>query len=604
MVIQNLADVVYTQAYKYGTRTVLQYRDNKLDKWQKISWIQFAEKVALTSKALIQQGVNVQENIGLYSPNMAECFFVDYGGYGVRAVSVPMYATASPDQIRYILNDANIRFLFVGEQLQYNNAYAVQQEGNTPLERIVIFDGDVLKNPTDTTSLYFEEFLRLGDNTHNETEVNIRRNQVVEEDIATIIYTSGTTGESKGVVLPHSCFIELLRIHSLRLPMVNNQDISVAFLPLNHVFEKAWSYFCVHKGCRIAINKDPREIQKTLPEVHPTLMCNVPRFWEKVYAGVNERIEHAPSYQKTLFRRAIKAGARYILDYRRQGLSAPFWLTIQFKFYDLLAFNMLKKVLGIDKGRLFPVAGAPLSDEICRFLLSVNLPIKYGYGLSETTATVAFFPEVNYQIGSIGTIMPDLQVKIDPENDEILVKGKTITSGYYNKPKDTAEAFTEDGFFRTGDAGRLDGNTLYFKERIKDLFKTSNGKYIAPQSIEITLTEDIYIEQCVAIADQYKFVSALIIPSAPMIEKYAEEKNIPYENLQDLLKKEEIYRFIQSRIEAKMKNFSPYERVKRFTLLARPLSMENGELTNTLKLKRNVINEHYATEIAAMYAED
>lgn len=596
------AEMIFRRAEKYKNRSAIRYRD-KNHKWQKISWTDFAEYVRLTSQAMIEYGVETHENIGICAQNMPECFFTDYGAYGIRAVSVPMYATSSPAQIEYIVRDSHIRFLFVGEQLQYNNAFRVQQKNGNILKRLIIFDPAIVRNPEDKTSVYMEEFLRLGDHALTETEAKIRRSNAVPEDPAAIVYTSGTTGESKGVMLTHANFLEVLRIHDLRLPEVNDSDLSMCFLPLTHIFEKAWACYCFHKGVEVAVNLDPKKIQETLPEVCPTLMCNVPRFWEKVYAGVQDKINGASGLLQKIFRHAIKTGRRYVLDYRRTGAKPPFRLSVLFHFYDHTVFALLKRVVGLNRGRVFPVAGAPLADNIAEFLLSVNFPVRYGYGLSETSATVCFYPQTNYTLGSIGTVMPDLQVKIDPENSEILVKGKTITSGYYKKPEETAKVFTEDGFFRTGDAGRLEGETLYFLERIKDLFKTSNGKYIAPQAIELSMSGNNYIEQCIVIADNYKFVSALIIPNFEALEKYALSKNIPFEDRKELIKRTEIIRFFQSIIEDCQKGFASFEKIKRFTLLPESLSKDKGEITDTLKIKRPVIARNYAAEIEEMYRD-
>ena len=554
----------------------------------------------LTAKAMAEFGIKVQENIGVYSQNMPQCLYTDFGAYGNRVVSIPMYATNSPGQIEYIINDAKIHTLFVGEQLQYNNAFKVQKDSKY-LERLVVFDPAVKMNPEDKTSIYFD-FLRLGDNAHAESTVKIRMTEAVPEDLATIIYTSGTTGESKGVMLPHSCYLEAMRIHYVRLPLVTDKDLSMSFLPMTHIFEKAWCYYCLHKGVTIAINQDPKMIQKTLPEVHPTLMCNVPRFWEKVYAGVHEKINSASPAMKKIFLDAIETGRKYNLEYKNKGIPAPCGLKLKFQFYNKTVFTLLKRVLGIERGRFFPVAGAPLSDTVNEFLQSVNIPIAYGYGLSETTATVCFYPEIGFQFGSIGEVMPGVQVKIDPGNNEILVKGKTVMSGYYNKPEETKKAFTEDGFFRTGDAGRLEGNTLFFTERIKDLYKTSNGKYIAPQAIEMVMSGDNYIEQIAVIGDQRKFVSALIVPVYPLLEKYAGEKGISFESREELVKNKDIIRFIEARVEEHQKNLASYEKIKRFTLLPEPFMM-GCELTDTLKLRRPVVLQKYATEIEAMYEE-
>lgn len=601
MIYYHFAELIHRQAEKYGNRTALKHRDNATGKWLKISWREFSDKVMLTAKAMAEFGIKVQENIGVYSQNMPQCLYTDFGAYGNRVVSIPMYATNSPGQIEYIINDAKIRTLFVGEQLQYNNAFKVQKDSKY-LERLVVFDPAVKMNPEDKTSIYFDDFLRLGDNAHAESTVKIRMTEAVPEDLATIIYTSGTTGESKGVMLPHSCYLEAMRIHDVRLPLVTDKDLSMSFLPMTHIFEKAWCYYCLHKGVTIAINQDPKMIQKTLPEVHPTLMCNVPRFWEKVYAGVHEKINSASPAMKKIFLDAIETGRRYNLEYKNKGIPAPCSLKLKFQFYNKTVFTLLKRVLGIERGRFFPVAGAPLSDTINEFLQSVNIPIAYGYGLSETTATVCFYPEIGFQFGSIGEVMPGVQVKIDPGNNEILVKGKTVMSGYYNKPEETKKAFTEDGFFRTGDAGRLEGNTLFFTERIKDLYKTSNGKYIAPQAIEMVMSGDNYIEQIAVIGDQRKFVSALIVPAYPLLEKYAGEKGISFESREELVKNKDIIRFIEARVEEHQKNLASYEKIKRFTLLPEPFMM-GCELTDTLKLRRPVVLQKYATEIEAMYEE-
>ena len=601
MIYYHFAELIHRQAEKYGNRTALKHRDNATGKWLKISWREFSDKVMLTAKAMAEFGIKVQENIGVYSQNMPQCLYTDFGAYGNRVVSIPMYATNSPGQIEYIINDAKIRTLFVGEQLQYNNAFKVQKDSKY-LERLVVFDPAVKMNPEDKTSIYFDDFLRLGDNAHAESTVKIRMTEAVPEDLATIIYTSGTTGESKGVMLPHSCYLEAMRIHDVRLPLVTDKDISMSFLPMTHIFEKAWCYYCLHKGVTIAINQDPKMIQKTLPEVHPTLMCNVPRFWEKVYAGVHEKINSASPAMKKIFLDAIETGRKYNLEYKNKGIPAPCGLKLKFQFYNKTVFTLLKRVLGIERGRFFPVAGAPLSDTVNEFLQSVNIPIAYGYGLSETTATVCFYPEIGFQFGSFGEVMPGVQVKIDPGINEILVKGKTVMSGYYNKPEETKRAFTEDGFFRTGDAGRLEGNTLFFTERIKDLYKTSNGKYIAPQAIEMVMSGDNYIEQIAVIGDQRKFVSALIVPAYPLLEKYAGEKGISFESREELVKNKDIIRFIEARVEEHQKNLASYEKIKRFTLLPEPFMM-GCELTDTLKLRRPVVLQKYATEIEAMYEE-
>jgi long-chain acyl-CoA synthetase len=598
----HLAELVSRQAGKYRTRTAIRYRDEASGRWIDITWDEFARLVRATSQAMLAAGVGVQENIGICAPNMPECFYTDFGAYGVRAVSVPMYATSSPAQIEYIVRDAAIRLLFVGEQSQYDHAFQVQQAAGEVLKRLIIFDPAVIRHPDDQTSVYFHDFLRSGGDGPM-ADVTTRRNAALPDDVAAIVYTSGTSGKSKGVVLTHANFLEVLRIHDLRLPEISDRDVSMCFLPLTHIFEKAWSYFCFHRGILMAVNRDPKQIQQRLPEIHPTLMCNVPRFWEKVYTGVHEKIAHMPSLLRRICLHAIRVGRKHQLEYKREGRRPPMGLALAFFLYDKTIFTFLKRVLGLERGRVFPVAGAPLADTIAEFLLSVHIPIRYGYGLSETCATVCFYPMTHYRIGSIGTIMPGLEVKISPVDQEILVKGKTLMSGYYNLPDETAEVFTSDGFFRTGDAGRLEGDTLFFLERIKDLFKTANGKYIAPQAIELSLSGNKYIEQCAVVADSRKFVSALIVPSFPALEAFAQEKKIVFRNKEELIAHEEVQRLYRATVESCQQHFASYEKIKRFTLLARPFSVATGELTDTLKLKRRVIAERYAEQITAMYED-
>lgn len=599
----HFSELIQRQAEKYGNRTALKYRDDAAGRWTKISWNEFSELVTLTAQALADSGIAVQENIGVYSQNMPQCLYTYFGAYANRVVDVPMYATSSPSQIAYIVEDAQIHTLFVGEQLQYNNAFIVQKQKPNILKKLIIFDSSVRKNPEDKTSVYFDDFIRLGNNAHAESLVKIRTSGALPEDIATIIYTSGTTGNPKGVVLTHANYLEAMRTHDLRIPQVTDRDSSMCFLPLTHIFERGWTCVCLMKGVLVAINRDPKQIQKTLPEINPTTMACVPRFWEKVYIGIQEKIRSASPTMQKLFRDAIATGHDYIINYKRTGKKAPLALKAKFEFYDKTLFALVKKVVGIQNGRFFPVAGAPLSDTVLEFLLSLNIPIRYGYGLSETTATVCFFPEENYTIGSIGIIQPNLEVKIDPNNQEILVRGKTVMSGYYKRPEENAISFTADGFFRTGDAGRLDGDTLYFLERIKDLYKTSNGKYIAPQAIELSITRDPYIEQVAVIGDQRKFVSALVVPNYELLEQYAKSKNLVFASREEMLKHELIHKLIQAHIEEHQRELASFEKIKRFTLLASPFTMESGALTDTLKLRRRVINELYAKEIDAMYAE-
>jgi len=515
---------------------------------------------------------------------------------------VPLYPTGSLEQLEYIVRDAEIRYLFVGEQYQYDNAWKAMSTCPT-LKQIIIFDTAVQRAADDTCSIYFGDFMAMGAPAAAVTALlDERAARQSADDLACIIYTSGTTGESKGVMLTHHNFSEAMRMHIDRLSMCSDNDVSLCFLPLAHIFERAWTYYCFTRGMRVVVNQNPKEIQSVIKEVRPTIMCSVPRFWEKVYTGIQEKVGEMRGFKRRLIDRALVVGRRRNLDYVRCGRRVPVWLACQYAFYDRVVFSKLKKAVGIENGNIFPTAGAPLSDTINEFLHSCGINILYGYGLSETTATVSCFELSGYRIGSVGTTLPDVQVKIGADN-EILVKGPTVMKGYYKKPEATAQAFTADGWFRTGDAGQLGADgAIVLTERIKDLFKTSNGKYIAPQAIEAKLGEDKYIEQVAVIGDCRKYVTAIIIPAFEAIKEYAAQKQIQYRSLEDLVKNQSIQKLIQERIAVLQANFARFEQIKRFTLLPRAFSKENGEITDTLKLRRAAIYRIFHAEIEAMYA--
>lgn len=601
MTYHHLSVLVHRRAEKYGDKVALKYRDYETSQWIPITWNQFSQTVRQVANALVELGVQEEENIGIFSQNKPECLYVDFGAFANRAVTIPLYATSSPAQAQYIINDAQIRYIFVGEQFQYDAAFSVFGFCQS-LQQLIIFDRAVVRDPRDMTSIYFDEFLETGKGLPNNDIVEERTSRASDDDLANILYTSGTTGEPKGVMLHHSNYIEAFRIHDIRLVDMSDQDVSMNFLPLTHVFEKAWTYLCIHKGVQICINLRPVDIQTTIKEIRPTLMCSVPRFWEKVYAGVQEKIAQETGLKKAMMLDAIKVGKIHNIDYLRKGKTPPLMNQLKYKFYEKTVYALLKKTIGIENGNFFPTAGAAVPGEICEFVHSVGINMLVGYGLTESTATVSCFLNQGYEIGSVGTVMPDVEVKIGDEN-EILLRGKTITKGYYKKAEATAAAIDKDGWFHTGDAGYLKGDQLYLTERIKDLFKTSNGKYVSPQALETKLAIDRYIDQIAIIADQRKFVSALIVPVYGFVKDYAKEKGIEYKNMEELLQHPKILGLFRARIDTLQQQFAHYEQVKRFTLLPEPFSMERGELTNTLKLKRPIVAKNYKEVIDKMYEE-
>lgn len=596
----HFATLMFSQAEKYGTRTALRYRRNGETQWREMSWRKFADRIKTTAKALVELGVAEGEPVGQFSQNMPENLIVDFALYANRAVLVPVYATSSTEQVSYIVDDAKLRILFVGEQQQYDVAIEVLKESDT-LEHIIALDKNIVFSEKEH-SMYFSDLLALGNASQQQDVVETRQAAASEDDMSAILYTSGTTGNPKGVMLMHSGFNQAMRIHDMRLTTLTDKDRSIAFLPLSHVFERMWCYFCLHKGIEIIINLHPTDIQQTIKEIRPTLMCAVPRFWEKVYIGIKENLSHYSEFMLGVVMWSIAVGRKYNIDHLRVGKKPNWWLRLRYRFADRFIFSKVKNTVGIENGVLFPTAGAALADHITVFFRSIGIPICYGYGLTESYATVSCFDYQNYEIGSVGSIMPEVEVRI-VEDNEIQLRGKTVFRGYYNKPEITEQSFTEDGFFKTGDAGYIKGNHLYLTERIKDLFKTSNGKYIAPQQIETLLTTDKYIEQVAVIGDQRNYVTAIIVPNQALLEKYAEENRIMYSSMDDLLKNPQIYKLIEEHIQKLQSNMAHFEVIKKFTLIKKGFAIETGELTNTLKLRRAIIMQKYAQIIDSMYEQ-
>ena len=601
--LYHLAEYPHRLRKKFGSKRIIRYQKKDNGPWYNLNGEEFSERCLLAAKALVAENIKEGERVGFYTQNSVDALSSEIGLFMVRGTSVPLYATSSPDQVEFILRDAGIEVLFVWEQYQYNNAWEVQKRTGL-LRRIIVLEPNVLLHPEDTISLKYEEFIRRGNSKSHEHIANTRSSQALPDDIAVIIYTSGTSGRSKGVALKHKQFMMQVQTHADLLTNLSSKDVSMSFLPQSHIFEKIWVYYCLFIGATVAILTNPKTIQTALVDIHPTMMCSVPRFWEKVYGGVQDKIKSMPPTLQKIMRHAIKVGEEYRLNYKNQGKRAPLYLKLLYKLYKATLFAKLKKVLGIQRGKFFPVAGAALSPEINRFLQSVSIPICCGYGLSESTATVCCYPEKHFDINSVGTVLDHVQVRIDPETNEIQLKGPTIITEYYNNPEANKESFTEDGYFRTGDAGRLEGKTLYFTERIKDLFKTANGKYVAPQMIEGLLMLDPIFEQVAVIGDGYKFISALISPNWDILKKEAHERGLNTErSTTELAQDHEIRRLLHAHIEQAQVSIANYEMIKRFTILAEPFSMENGELTPTLKIKRNVVYKHYAQAISDMYAD-
>ncbi len=596
----HLSVLIHSQAKKYGKRTALIRQDFGGSKWTNVSWNQFSANVKKVSNALLALGMKPQDKIAVFSQNCAEYLYTDFGAYGIRVVSIPFYATTSGQQVQYMVNDANVRLVFVGEQEQYDKAHNIHSVCPS-LERIIVFDRHVRLSMHDPEAMYFDDFLKLGEDLPHEKEVEALWKEANDDDLCNILYTSGTTGESKGVMLTYGQYSAALKANDECVPL-GESDRVIDFLPFTHIFERGWAYLAISEGCTLIVNTDPHKIQQSMRETHPTCMSSVPRFWEKVYQAVKAKIDRSSGIQQKMFYKAWNIGKKYNIDYLAKGKRPPLSLRLEYAIANKTVLSLVRAQIGLEHPNIFPTAGAYVSPEVQEFVHSIGIGMVVGYGLTESLATVSCnHLDEGYTIGSVGQPINGIEIKIG-ENSEILLKGPTITKGYYKRPEQNKTAFDADGFFHTGDAGYIKNGELYLTERIKDLFKTSNGKYIAPQMIESLLLVDKFVDQVAVIADQRKFVSALVVPEYSVLEEWAKSRGIKFADRAELCENKDVKAMMMERIDILQQSLAHYEQIKRFTLLPHHFSMEKGEITNTLKLRRGVVNEHYKDIIDGMYA--
>lgn len=584
----NYTNLLTENSNKYPLKPCLSFKKNNI--WKSYNWTELKALVAKTANALIKSGVKIDDNVAIYSENIAEWIIFDLAIVSIGAVSVPLYATSTAPQAKYILDEAEIKVIMVGGQLQYDNIISIYGESEF-LETIIVAQNDI-KLITER-SYHFEKWI---ENEPNDAQIVFRK----YTDIATIIYTSGTTGEPKGVMLTHGNFLKAFESHIEFFKFKNPEnEHSLSFLPLSHVFERIWSIFMLHVGAQIYMSENPKMIAETLKEVKPTMMCSVPRLYQKIHAGINDKIQKSSILKQKIFVWALKTGVKFI-DNKRKNIKNNAFIRIKNKIADKLVFSKIRAQMG---GRLWfmPVGGAALSAELTQFFDAIGIHLTIGYGLTETTATVTCFPLENYEYGTCGKALAGVEFMIGNDN-EILVKGNGVMKGYYKKPEATSKVFTADGWFKTGDSGKLDdkGN-LIIVDRIKDLMKTSTGKYITPQPIENLLTNDSFIQQAIIIGDNKPYVTALLVPDFEALKKLALKLELKFESFEELVNLDKIKEFYTEKINVLQKNLASFEKIKNFKLLPVEFNMDLGEITPTLKIKRNIILQKFSNLIEDMY---
>ncbi|SDI28227.1 long-chain acyl-CoA synthetase [Ferrimonas sediminum] len=591
----HLVDLVRARIDEMPEKAALSYREK--GQWHDISWKQLGTTITQLARVLLHLGLEPQDKVALFGQNSEKWTMADLACMQARAVVVPIYPTNTAEQAGYILNDAAAKVVFVGDQEQYDKALEALPHCPS-VAHLVLMNSTIAKRDAAVIQHSYEELLRYNvEYCRQALEQRIEESNL--DDLLTLIYTSGTTGEPKGVMLDYRNFASTTRQHS-RVLDYGKGDRSLAFLPLSHVFERGWTLYSLGLGAHVGLLDNPADVQQAMVEFKPNVMCAVPRFYEKVYSAVADKVSKAPAHRRALFYWALRQGQkRFQADNGGQPLGK-----VSQAFYrlaDKLVLTKLRAVLGGEM-RFMPCGGAKLDDVVHEFFQSIGITLLCGYGLTETTATVTCGLPGSIKLQGNGRPLPEAQVKIGAEN-EILVKGDTVMRGYYNRPEDT-EAVFEDGWFKTGDAGYLDEQgMLHITDRIKELMKTSNGKYIAPQRVEGMVGRDPLIEQVAIIAEARNYVSALIVPAFESLEAWAKEKGIKYKDQLELIQHSAVVEHFEQRLKEVQGELAKFEQVKKFTLLPREFCMKRGELTPTLKLRRKVINERFEAEIDAMYAK-
>ena len=559
------------------------------------------EEVEINSRAissfLIRSGLEVQDKIGIFADNSPEWQLIDFACLRTRICSVPIYPTTTENHLVHMINDSGLKILFAGNQEQAEKARSIQEQCPTLEQIIIMVNKEEDSTSEDSLSGVLAQY--KGVNIPEVIQEFEKRSEThSNEDLVTLIYTSGTTGMPKGVQLDSKNFSAALLSHEDRIKMTKN-DRSLCFLPLSHIFERAWSYFTLLSGGQNYYLSDPSKVAIAIKDAKPTVMCSVPRFFEKVYNKVQDDLDKSSDAKRKVFKWSTRIGRKVFSRKMNNEFIGPI-LKVQHMIATKLVFSKFKESFG-GNIRFFNCGGASLQDDINMFFQSLSLPLIYGYGMTETLATVSCYKKIP-MIGSIGKPMDGVDVKIDPETGEILVKGDTITKGYYNLPEENEKLFTEDGYLRTGDKGRIDheGN-LFYVDRIKELMKTSNGKYVAPQNVESTIMKDKYVEQIAIVADGETFVSALIVPNYEMLESYAHEMSIAFKDKAELINNSEIKSMLDERIKKVQESLNGFEKVKKFKLLEEQFTIKANEITPTLKLKRKVIIEKYQHFIDELY---
>jgi len=593
---QSVIHILWESIKNFPEKDALCYK--KDGNYQGISYHEMGETIRKLTHGMAAIGLQPDDRIAILSYNRPEWPISDFAIFALQGIVVPIYHTLPPNQIAYILKDAGVRAIFVEDQSQFEKINQIKAECRD-LEFIFPFQEI---NTSGEKIISFSELLSSGEK-HQQKNPDFffnSMNSINPEETCSLVYTSGTTGEPKGVMLHHKGFVTDI-VNSEAVFGLYPEDVFLSFLPLSHLYERLGGHWCpLYRGCTIAYADDINTVVDDIQLVRPTVMVSVPRLYEKISRAVLEQVEESSPVKQKLFFWALKTGRKYHdrkYENRLDGVTA-----FQYQLADKIVFQKIKQKLG---GRFrFPISGgAPLSTDTLKFFEAMGLQIVEGYGMTETHLIITLTPPGKTKYGSCGKPIPGVQVKI-ADDGEILVHGDTVMKGYYNKPELTREVIDPDGWLHTGDIGYIDeDNYLFITDRKKNIIVTAGGKNVAPAPIEHTLKLSRYIDDVCLIGNHRKFISAIIIPNYENLYKWTEARGIPIKNEEELVNHPAVNEMMAAEIERLQSNFARFEKVKKFILLSQPLTVENGELTPSLKIKRNVVEEKFKNQIDALYQE-
>jgi long-chain acyl-CoA synthetase len=585
-----LFDILQKQIREFPLPDALAAKESGV--WRKYSSAEFYEKASLISYGLISLNIHKDEKVAIISNNRPEWNIADIGIQQAGIINVPIYPTLSESEFKFILNDCEAKMIFVSDEKLYKKISAIK--GDVPsLIEIYTFD----KVPG---AKHWSEVLTAGEQNKNEKLLEDLKQSIRTEDVVTLIYTSGTTGNPKGVMLTHANILSNV-MACYDLPPVTRGAFALSFLPLCHVYERMLTYLYMYLGVRIYYAESMEKIVDNLKEIRPDVFSTVPRLLEKVYDKILAKGKEQKGIKRALFFWALNLGLKYELN----GANG-WWYEMQLSIANKLVFVKWREALG-GNVKAIVSGGAALQPRLARVFWSAKIVVLEGYGLTETSPVIAVnntMKNNSVHFGTVGPVIPDVQVKF-AEDGEILCKGPNVMKGYYNRADLTAEVIDKDGWFHTGDIGVLEENRfLKITDRKKEIFKTSGGKYIAPQALENKFKESMFIEQLMIIGENKKFAAALIVPSFAHLKTWCEMKGIPYSSNEEMIRNQEVIDRIQKEVNEYNSDFGNTERVKKFELLPKEWTPDSGDLTPTLKLKRKIIAERNKELIEKIYGEN